>query len=265
MSRPQAQVLKRRRLKSGDPQCAVALWTDWSPCSVTCGQGYRLRTRVYTVPFVPNRVCDNARLTQKQDCRMATCWNSDYYSGHDDTMTSSDPRTQAQPRQGFCVMEPAPGVCKSSSIQQWFYNATESSCARFMYTGCGGNKNNFGTEAECLGACQPQGSRQTDRFRGLQPQSLVREDEFLQRDEPARPQDCAVTQWNTWSPCSSSCGRGWEERERSVVTAPEDGGRPCPRKLVKRRRCREEVPCPASPPAWYQSNWRMLEDRQDDN
>jgi len=253
----------------GDTQCAVAEWTDWSPCSVTCNKGYKIRTRVYTTPFVPNRVCDNIRMTQKQDCRMAVCWNSDYYDGHDDNGMRTDteydgeidvePSTLTiveQPRQSFCLLEPTPGNCKTSGNQQWFYNATERTCARFHYTGCGGNRNNFDTETECETACRPNPQ---DRFRGLQSQSLVREG-FLQ-DSPSVPQDCRVSEWSDWSICSTTCGRGWETRDRTVLSPPLNGGRQCPRKLNKRRRCGEDVPCPASPSSWFQGNWRMLADR----
>jgi len=262
----QRQVGRRRHFISGDPQCDVAEWTEWSPCSVTCNQGYKIRTRVYTLPFVPDRICDNIRLTQKQDCRLAVCWNSDYYDAHDEGMRNEeeydvDPVTLTiveTPKQGFCLLEPTPGVCKRTSYQKWFYNATEKSCARFMYSGCGGNQNNFDTETECLTACLPNQQSQ-DRFRGLQSESLVRED-FLQDQAPV-PQDCQITEWSQWSSCSSSCGRGWHTKERTVISGPRNGGRNCPRKLVKRQRC-EGGPCPTP---WYQSNWRMLEELNTDN
>merc|ERR1711910_237952 len=90
----QRQVGRRRKMQASDRECDVAAWTEWSPCSVTCGQGYKIRTRVYTMPFVPNRICDNIRLTQKQDCRMATCWNSRLYDGHDDSGVRIDETSQ---------------------------------------------------------------------------------------------------------------------------------------------------------------------------
>ena len=123
-------------MQAGDQECEVAAWTEWSPCSVTCSQGYKIRTRVYTMPFVPNRICDNIRLTQKQDCRMATCWNSRLYDGHDDNGVRTDDDQPGQegrnsapitltivenPRHTFCMLEPAPGACKVST-EQWFYN-----------------------------------------------------------------------------------------------------------------------------------------------
>merc|ERR1719361_1139047 len=148
------------------------------------------------MPFVPNRICDNIRLTQKQDCRMATCWNSRLYDGHDDNGVRTDddqagdsaPITLTiveQPRHTFCMLEPAPGACKVST-EQWFYNATEATCARFMYSGCGGNKNNFNTETECLSACHPEHDARRQRVRGLQSQSLTREG-FLQDEAPLPP------------------------------------------------------------------------------
>jgi hypothetical protein len=167
-------------------------------------------------------VCDNIRLTQKKDCRMATCWNSNLYDGHDDSGPVLEEEEEVQPQDSFCLLEPTPGACKSSSIQQWFFNATEATCARFMYTGCGGNKNNFHSESECLAACNPH-----QAFRGLQSQSLTREG-FLQ-DEAPDPADCQVSAWSVWSGCSASCGRGWLARGRAVLREAAPGGRPCPR------------------------------------
>jgi hypothetical protein len=50
--------------------------------------------------------------------------------------------------------------------------------------------------------------------------------------------DCQLTEWSSWSGCSNPCGRGWMQKTRQVVVDAQNGGRVCPRKMEKRRKCR---------------------------
>ena len=38
-------------------------------------------------------------------------------------------------------------------MPRWFFNAQSGKCEKFYYSGCGGNENNFRTEAECRKMC----------------------------------------------------------------------------------------------------------------
>lgn len=38
-------------------------------------------------------------------------------------------------------------------FSRYFFNASTRKCEHFIYGGCGGNKNNFYTEAECRRTC----------------------------------------------------------------------------------------------------------------
>lgn len=40
--------------------------------------------------------------------------------------------------------------------------------------------------------------------------------------------DCEVRGWSRWSPCSTKCGVGSQERTRSVSVMPDNGGNSCP-------------------------------------
>merc|ERR1712043_13745 len=52
-------------------------------------------------------------------------------------------------------------------------------------------------------------------------------------------QDCAVTAWSPWSvSCSASCGQGHRHRFRSVTQEARGGGRRCPDKMERFKRCR---------------------------
>lgn len=52
-----------------DPICPVTLWSDWSPCSKTCGRGVTIRTRLLLVDESKREECmKNKQLFQQQEC-----------------------------------------------------------------------------------------------------------------------------------------------------------------------------------------------------
>lgn len=53
----------------------------------------------------------------------------------------------------ICAMPPKKGPCSDSLVQRWYHNPKSGSCEPFIYGGCGGNVNQFRTEAECRRAC----------------------------------------------------------------------------------------------------------------
>lgn len=55
--------------------------------------------------------------------------------------------------------------------------------------------------------------------------------------------DCVVTPWSEWTSCTTTCGNGRRERRRMIKLNPENGGKPCPPKLVQRRKCKDNPPC----------------------
>lgn len=53
-----------------------------------------------------------------------------------------------------CNMPANTGLCRAS-IPRWFWNTASGMCEAFIFGGCGGNSNNFESQAECESACKP--------------------------------------------------------------------------------------------------------------
>ena len=43
-------------------------WGDWSPCSVTCGRGYKLRQKSYLDDYAAQKFKCNYRLSDRREC-----------------------------------------------------------------------------------------------------------------------------------------------------------------------------------------------------
>lgn len=56
--------------------------------------------------------------------------------------------------QDLCTLPSVYGRCQEN-ITRYFYDNQSGRCTTFDYSGCRGNKNNFYSEEECYGQCQP--------------------------------------------------------------------------------------------------------------
>lgn len=61
-----------------DPSCPVTLWSDWSPCSKTCGEGVTIRTRLFLGDDSRRDECKKRKefhqqreCTQRVECSMS--------------------------------------------------------------------------------------------------------------------------------------------------------------------------------------------------
>jgi hypothetical protein len=55
----------------------------------------------------------------------------------------------------ICALPKDSGPC-SAHLAHWYFDTSSMSCKPFTYSGCGGNANNFASEAACSFMCSPQ-------------------------------------------------------------------------------------------------------------
>jgi hypothetical protein len=59
---------------------------------------------------------------------------------------------EACAKECICKLPAVTGPC-DGAIPRWYFNTEAGNCEEFIYGGCGGNPNNFGTKKECLAEC----------------------------------------------------------------------------------------------------------------
>ncbi|KAF8771040.1 spondin-1-like [Argiope bruennichi] len=215
-----------------DPKCPVTHWSEWSPCTVTCGTGYKVRTRLYLRPASSN-MC-TLELAQKEPC----------------TAEKEDCSTDITNVRKICMQSKEIGPCRGY-FPRWFYDVNRRMCLQFIYGGCRGNENNFDRYADCHRTCElalsNADSIAMNTTSTMQPYTDSMNTAMpllMSSSSPLDVIDCVVSNWSNWTPCSRTCGNGRKERRRVVKQNPENGGQPCPGKLVQKRKCKENPPCP---------------------
>ena len=61
------------------------------------------------------------------------------------------PNVGYRPR--YCYLPAKAGNCEAA-ISMWYYNCATCACEKFIYGGCGGNRNRFETERACRRRCK---------------------------------------------------------------------------------------------------------------
>ncbi|XP_054716274.1 LOW QUALITY PROTEIN: spondin-1-like [Uloborus diversus] len=199
-----------------DPRCVVTNWSDWSPCTVTCGKGLKLRTRLYINPTAIS-VC-NVELMQQTPCMAEV------------------PDCIAIESKINCSQPMEVGPCRGY-FPRWHFDNQRKRCQQFIYGGCRGNTNNFERYADCNRLCE-------QKLPGVVPMTKPMMAKTTPMPVPLKTMvDCMVTPWSDWSPCSSTCGNGKRERTRMIKLEAQNGGKPCPARLVKKKKCKDLPPC----------------------
>eukprot|EP01137_Pigoraptor_chileana_P027903 Opistho-2@11109 len=213
--------------------CLVSEWSAWSACNIAApcgGNSTIVRTRSVTrAPSNGGSACPTLNETQlcygkpcAVNCVVAAFGEWSNCSAQCDGGSSSRVRSilTAPSNNGTacptlvetveCNKKPCPPVnCVTSDWSTW------SECYDLDAPLCNGTGRRTRTRTVLVAP-----------IRGGAECGGLQEDEVCY--SPPCPVDCVVGEFSAWGACSVSCGGGWHESKRVVLTQPAFGGRECP-------------------------------------
>ncbi|XP_066915971.1 coadhesin-like [Clytia hemisphaerica] len=224
-------------------------WEAWSSCSVTCGEGSQTR----------QRFCDNP--TPAHGGNNCTGDSDEILSCYEDPcpVNGSWSRWEAwsscsvtcgkgsQTRQRFCDdPTPAHGGNNCSGDSDEILSCYEDPCP----------VNGSWSQWEAWGSCSVtcgEGSQRRQRFCDNPTPAhggnncTGDSDEILSCYEDPCPVNGSWSQWEAWSSCSVTCGKGSQTRQRFCDNpTPAHGGNNCNGDNKEIQSCHED-PCPVTP------------------
>uniref|UniRef100_A0A672QTW2 Adhesion G protein-coupled receptor B3 n=1 Tax=Sinocyclocheilus grahami TaxID=75366 RepID=A0A672QTW2_SINGR len=222
--------------QTGDP--GAEEWSQWSSCSVTCGQGSQVRTRTCVSPYGSHcsgplresRVCNNTA-----PCPVHGVWEEWSPWSLCSFTCGRGHRTRTRmctpPQHGGRACEGPETQSKLCNIAlcpvdgQWQEWSAWSDCSVTCANGTQQRKRQCSAAAHGGSECRGH---------------------WAESRECSNPECTANGQWNAWAPwsgCSKSCDGGWQRRVR-VCQGLAVTGQPCEGSGEEVRRCSEQR-CPA--------------------
>lgn len=205
--------------------CETSLWSPFSDCSTTCGQGTMLRTRtIVSHPEHGGYVCP--ALEELLNCHIRYC-PVDCAVGDWDSWTecSDSCGGGTQIRERHISTLPLQGGVACPTIHELNPNCRAEPCPIDCDIG------DWGAWGACDLSCGGGNSKRTRDIYTNHDHGGVRcgdTEDNRPCAEEACARDCEIGEYSAFGECDQTCGSGMRVKSREIINQPVNGGKECP-------------------------------------